>query len=118
MSQASDQPRPDPMGSARALQPLIEATRDGYDEARSLPAELADALAASGLFRLWLPPEMGGAELPPLPLVAAMEALATMDSSVGWCATIAAGYARLSAPWGPAPRTLSSAPGGAYWWAR
>jgi alkylation response protein AidB-like acyl-CoA dehydrogenase len=92
---------PDPLAIAASLRPLIEATRDGYDTARRLPTEVADALAASGLFRLWLPRSLGGHEVPPRPLFEGLEALAILDSSVGWCASIAAGYARLAGSMDP-----------------
>jgi alkylation response protein AidB-like acyl-CoA dehydrogenase len=80
----------------RALEPLVIAALDKFDQDRRLPNALVDAMAEAGLFRLWLPRALGGEELPPTALLAAIEELARWDGSFGWCATIAAGYGRLA----------------------
>ena len=84
------------LAAARGLAPLVASLRDGFDRDRTLPGSLVDAIHAAGLFRLWIPRGHGGAELDPLSFLTVLEELARQDGSVGWCAAIAAGYARLA----------------------
>jgi len=86
---APAQPPTDVLAAAQALAPLILAHRDEAEAIRHLPREVADALAASGLLQLYLPRAMGGPELSPLTVFAAIEALSRVDGSAGWCAMIA-----------------------------
>jgi alkylation response protein AidB-like acyl-CoA dehydrogenase len=83
-------------GAARKLEPLIAASRARFDQERELPRELVNALGEAGFFRMWLPRKLGGMELPPLPFLEAIEELARLDGSVGWCTVIPAGYGRLA----------------------
>jgi alkylation response protein AidB-like acyl-CoA dehydrogenase len=82
--------------AARRLEPMVAGVRARFDQDRKLPRELVDELHAAGLFRMWLPSAMGGAELPPLPFLEVIEELSRQDGSVGWCTVIPAGYARLA----------------------
>lgn len=82
--------------AARRLEPLVAKLRERFDRDRELPRELVDELHAAGLFRMWLPRALGGAELPPLEFLEVIEELSRQDGSVGWCTVIPAGYARLS----------------------
>jgi alkylation response protein AidB-like acyl-CoA dehydrogenase len=89
-------PAGEALAAARGLEPLVVATRDRFDRDRSLPSELVDAMQAANLFRMWLPRSLGGAELDPLSFLTVIEELSRFDGSMGWCAVIPAGYARLS----------------------
>jgi indole-3-acetate monooxygenase len=82
--------------AARGLAPLVEAARDGFDRDRCLPPALVDAMHAAGLFRMWVPRALGGSELDPLSFLTVIEELSRLDGSLGWCAVIPAGYARLA----------------------
>ena len=84
------------LAAARGLAPLVEATRDRFDQDRTLPAPLVDAMHAAGLFRMWVPRALGGAELDPISFLTVIEELSRLDGSLGWSAVIPAGYARLS----------------------
>jgi len=84
------------LAAARGLAPLVDGLRDRFDLDRSLPPVLVDAMHAAGLFRMWVPRDLGGAELDPLSFLTVIEELARLDGSVGWCAVIPAGYARLA----------------------
>jgi alkylation response protein AidB-like acyl-CoA dehydrogenase len=84
------------LSGARSLEPLIMAARDRFDEDRTLPASLVDAMYQNDLFRMWVPRSLGGAELDPLSFLTVIEELSRLDGSMGWCAVIPAGYARLS----------------------
>ena len=87
---------PDYLAAARALEPLVAAARGDFDQDRRLPDALVDAMRTAGLFRIWIPSAMGGAEVSPLEALSVWEELARQDGSAGWCATIAGGYARLA----------------------
>jgi indole-3-acetate monooxygenase len=84
------------LAAARGLAPLVDTLRDRFDQDRTLPPALVDAMHKAGLFRMWVPRAMGGAELDPLSFLTVIEELSRIDGSVGWCAVIPAGYARLA----------------------
>jgi alkylation response protein AidB-like acyl-CoA dehydrogenase len=84
------------LAAARGLAPLVDTLRGQFDQDRTLPPVLVDAMHAAGLFRMWVPRELGGAELDPLNFLTVIEELSRIDGSVGWCAVIPAGYGRLS----------------------
>jgi alkylation response protein AidB-like acyl-CoA dehydrogenase len=73
---------------------IDQRVRDRQDEiaaSRRLPASVVDAMRASGLYRMVLPAELGGVELPLGAVVDAVAAIAAADGSAGWCAAIGAG---------------------------
>ncbi|ABI78410.1 putative hydrolase NrgC [Hyphomonas neptunium ATCC 15444] len=75
------------------LQPLLPelAARAGdMEAARRLPADLAQKLAAAGVFRMVTPRTFGGLELSPREIVEVTEAAARANASAGWCVMIAA----------------------------
>ena len=84
------------LAGARRLAPLVERHRGQFDNDRQLPLEIVDGLHAGGLFRMWVPRALGGFELDPLNFLRVIEELSRLDGSVGWCAVIPAGYARLA----------------------
>ncbi len=71
------------------LIPDIEAAGDEPEIHRQLPVPLAHALAEAGMFQLYLPRSMGGAECSPLTTFHTIEWLSKIDSAVGWCTMIA-----------------------------
>src|SRR6516162_10153104 len=87
---------PEFLAAARRLEPMVAEFRDRFDRDRQLPRQLVDELSAAGLFRMWWPRAIGGAELPPLPFLKVIEELSRQDGSVGWCTVIPAGYGRLA----------------------
>lgn len=84
------------LAAAQALEPIVRAAQNRFDQDRQLPASLVEAIRDAGLFGLWLPRSMGGAELPPLEFLQIIEELSRQDGSVGWCTVIPAGYGRLA----------------------
>ena len=76
----------------RILAPLVEAERPGLDAKRELSPALLDALHTAGLFRLWLPRRLGGAELDPVSGLHVIAAASTLDGSVGWSVMVAAAW--------------------------
>lgn len=76
--------------AAQSLAPIIAARADDIEAARRLPADVAEQMAAAGLFRLIVPERYGGMQAPTADLVAAIECIAQADASAGWCMMIAA----------------------------
>jgi len=64
---------------------------------RALPAELLDALRATGLMRAGAPATLGALEASPATTLASAERIARADASAGWCVSIAATSSLLSA---------------------
>lgn len=61
------------------------------EERAQLPPQISGALLREGFFRLWIPAEVGGLELPLEDALRLYEAAATLDGSVGWAVMIGAG---------------------------
>ena len=78
--------------SVRRLAPVVEAEREALDRRRELTPRLVAALVGAGLFRLWAPRALGGAELEPVTGLEVLAALSELDGSVGWNAMIASAY--------------------------
>jgi alkylation response protein AidB-like acyl-CoA dehydrogenase len=75
--------------AARDLAPEIILNRDEIERDRRIPGTLLERLRAAQMFELWLPRALGGPELHPIEYVRVIEALATADGSVAWCANVA-----------------------------
>jgi len=73
---------------ARALQPLVRSFADRAEAERTLPRELARALAQAGLFRVAVSSEAGGAEATPREQILAIEAISEADGAAGWALMI------------------------------
>lgn len=72
------------VATARALQPLIrEHLVEGERRAR-LASEVVTAAGQSGLFRAFAPREVGGLEISPPDMLAAIEAVSVADPAVAW----------------------------------
>ena len=87
----------DTIARARALAPLLAAHAARIEAERTLTPEVVAALHEAGLFRMLLPRSIGGAEVPPLQFVQAVEELAKADASTAWvvaqtsiCSTLSA----------------------------
>jgi len=61
------------------LAPQIEMSAEEIERARRLPSRLVEAMADAGLFRLWIPKSLGGAEADPMSLVRAVEEVSRLD---------------------------------------
>jgi alkylation response protein AidB-like acyl-CoA dehydrogenase len=75
---------PDPRTTARSLRSLIEANAAEADTQRSLPEPVTRALAASGLFGMLVPKELGGMEVDPATYIDVIDELSYADGSTGW----------------------------------
>lgn len=104
MTQSNTSPRTSGLvAAARALGPLIDDYREALAKGPDLPRPVADALTQAGLTRLWLPRTLGGPETHPLDFVRAIEALASLDGAVAWCATISSVGSRFAGLMGAEP---------------
>lgn len=77
------------MAAARGLVAKVRAARAEGERLRHVPAPMVEALAEAGLLQMYLPRSMGGPELPPLVVFAAIEEISKADGSIGWCTMIA-----------------------------
>jgi alkylation response protein AidB-like acyl-CoA dehydrogenase len=75
---------------AKSFAPQIEACREQSERERSMPASLARALAAAGLFRVWLPKTLGGFEADLMTNMRVVEEISRADGAAGWNVMIAA----------------------------
>ncbi|MGW2156264.1 acyl-CoA dehydrogenase family protein [Nonomuraea sp. NPDC001699] len=85
----SDKPRlhsagPHHLDRARDLRPLIESEAAEAEALGRLTEPVVTALHEAGLFDVWLPAPLGGAELSPPELLAVFEELSYADPSTGW----------------------------------
>ncbi|WP_426321802.1 acyl-CoA dehydrogenase family protein [Microbacterium sp. E-13] len=67
--------------------PLFDLVRDAEDvieNERRVPDEITDALYECGMYRAFLPKELGGLEVHPVDWLEAVEALSHINGSVGW----------------------------------
>jgi indole-3-acetate monooxygenase len=86
--------------AAAALRPVIRGYQEEIERERRLPPPLVAQLRAAGLYRLFVPRALGGAQVDLLTFFRVVELAAEGDGSVGWnLATNAiAGSAALSLP--------------------
>lgn len=84
------------LDAVRALAPLVDAERARLDRDRVLPPRLVGALVDAGLFRLWTPRRLGGAELDPVAGLRVIAAASALDGSVGWSVMVASAHGFLA----------------------
>src|SRR5262249_32743920 len=72
---------------------VVQGYADAAERHRRLSRPVVRAIADAGLFRMGLPADLGGLEVSPLTFYRAVEAVATLDGSAGWCVFIGASSA-------------------------
>ena len=82
--------RSDLVAAARDLQPLLRRHAAAGEVTGDIAGPVADALHDEGLFGMWVPRPLGGAELDPLSSVDVVQALAEADPSAAWVLMAAA----------------------------
>jgi alkylation response protein AidB-like acyl-CoA dehydrogenase len=80
------------LNAARSLAPQIRESAEAIERERRLPVALIEAMATAGLFRLWIPRSLGGAETDPMTLVRVVEEISRADGAAGWCVALAGEY--------------------------
>ena len=81
-----------PVERARALSPLIREHADEADQIRHLPAPVAAAFAAEGLYRIGAPQRFHGEEADAVTQIETIEAVSEADGSAGWNLMIVEGH--------------------------
>ena len=81
------------LGRVQALEPVLREHADANERERRLVEPVVDALRDAGMYRLFVPEELGGAQLDPLEAGRVVAALAEIDSAVAWNVGIAAASA-------------------------
>ena len=71
-----------------AMKETLVAAGDEAQELRHLPDWASKEMAAQGLYRFVLPPELGGENLRAREQIEIVEAVSAIDGSVGWCTHI------------------------------
>ena len=82
--------------AVRDLAPLIARYADEAERERRLARPVVDALVDAGVFRLLVPPALGGAGASPMEFCEIIDAVSTVDGSTGWCVMIGGGYGHFS----------------------
>lgn len=75
----------------------VQATDGSVEAIACLPDSLVADLRDTGVVDMWLPCELGGAEVPPPEVFDPIEHLARSDGSTGWCAAVSVGTTALAA---------------------
>jgi alkylation response protein AidB-like acyl-CoA dehydrogenase len=78
----------DTLAAARDLFDLLDRGAAKAEADRRLPTETVEALRAAHAFRMPMPADWGGPELPIADTLLVVEALAYADGSAGWCVMI------------------------------
>ncbi|HEX4192686.1 MAG TPA: acyl-CoA dehydrogenase family protein, partial [Stellaceae bacterium] len=82
---ASDAAGSDITDRARALRPLLAAEADAIERDRQLTPNIVAALTEGGFYKLLLPKNIGGAEVPPGVFLGVLEEIGKGDASTAWC---------------------------------
>ena len=82
------------LAAIKALAPLVAEHRHAFDRDRRLPDVVYKALADAGLFRLFLPPKLGGPGFSPMQFMEIAEAASALEGSVGWLVANGGGMSR------------------------
>ncbi|WP_329067689.1 acyl-CoA dehydrogenase family protein [Amycolatopsis sp. NBC_01480] len=76
------------LAAAEAVVPRLRARSAEIEGQRRLPADVAELLRGTGVFRMGFPAEFGGPGLTSAQQVEVVEVLSTGDTAAGWCAMI------------------------------
>ncbi|HLZ07543.1 MAG TPA: acyl-CoA dehydrogenase family protein [Chloroflexota bacterium] len=83
--------------AAKELAPLIREQRAAIEENRQLPPSLVGAMVDAGLFRMYVPRQLGGLEVHPVTFSRVVEEISRIDGATGWNLTVGAVYGALAA---------------------
>ena len=79
------------LADIQALAPYIQSRSGEMEAGGRIPTDLIESLRAIGVFRMFVPRSHGGFELDFIDGIKIIQALARIDGSVGWIATISSG---------------------------
>ena len=78
------------LNNAQRLSKSFAKRSAEFEQARRLPADVSNAMAKAGIYRMFVPQSLGGSETSPLVSSQVFETLAQGDAACGWVAFIAA----------------------------
>lgn len=78
------------VAAAEAIAPLLRANGPANEAAGRLVDDVVDALHDAGMFGMWVPAPLGGAELDPVSSLELVQTLAEADPSAAWVVMAAA----------------------------
>ncbi len=78
----------DTVTAARSFHPMLRQRAEEIEQARRLPADIAESFARAGLFRTAVPRSIGGLECPPSVIMETIETVSLADASAGWCVMV------------------------------
>ncbi len=78
------------LNNAQRLSKSFAQRSAEFERARRLPADVSDAMAKAGIYRMFVHQSLGGSETSPLVSSQVFETLAQGDAACGWVAFIAA----------------------------
>lgn len=85
MSSAVAEPSDRVLAEVTELAEGLRSRGAEIEQAGRLPAEVVERLRQAGVFRLWMPRELGGLEAGPATVLQVVETLSAADGSTGWC---------------------------------
>ena len=74
------------LARAKSIAPVLEENASHAERDRTLPRESVQAMKDAGIFKLFVPRELGGYEVDFATQIAVVEELARADGSAGWIA--------------------------------
>ncbi len=80
-----------------SLLPRLSRRNSEIERLGTLPQDVVSALRSAGVWRTWLPRELGGFETAPSEVVDLLVRLSEADAATGWCAMIGIGTATAAA---------------------
>ena len=81
---------------ARDVAPVIAAAIDRIESERRVPDDVMSAMHEAELFRMCLPPWLGGGEATPHEVLEVSQIIAAADASTAWCLGQALGCSRMA----------------------
>jgi alkylation response protein AidB-like acyl-CoA dehydrogenase len=78
------------LATVTSLGPLVRRNAEGNEAAGQIADEVIDALHETGAFGMWVPRELGGAELDPVRSLELLESISYHDASTAWVLMAAA----------------------------
>ncbi|MEO6501550.1 MAG: acyl-CoA dehydrogenase family protein [Jatrophihabitantaceae bacterium] len=84
---SADAGRSDPvLAAVTELAERLRTRGAEIEQAGRLPVDVVAELRQAGVFKLWMPRELGGLEAGPAVVLQALQILSAADGSTGWCA--------------------------------
>jgi len=84
------------VGRAKELAPMIADAADRIEAERRVPDDIMAAMHDAEMFRMTMPPWLGGGEVSPLTAMLVLEIIGAADASAAWCLGQAMGCARMT----------------------